>query len=217
MSTTSRTLTPRLPYPSHPARPSFSPDMEELVRTLQAEIPKIFESKEYEKQKNKIMEEFQKKQKDLFAGLEEDAKAKGFSIRKSVSGLMIVPMKKTGEPLTEEEYEALDNTTKEKIDEIGKQLQEKLNDIVREVREGEKNLKTMLVNLEREAVLAVVGHLMDDLKQKYRDHEKISAYLVDVTEDILNHLEDFKSQEEQTPRSRSCACRRASLRIPAIR
>jgi len=179
--------------------PLFHRDMEELVRTLQAEIPKIFDSKEYEKQKNKIMEEFQKKQKDLFAGLEEDAKAKGFSIRKSVSGLMIVPMKKTGEPLTEEEYEALDNTTKEKIDEIGKQLQEKLNDIVREVREGEKNLKTMLVNLEREAVLAVVGHLMDDLKQKYRDHEKISAYLVDVTEDILNHLEDFKTQEEQTP------------------
>jgi lon-related putative ATP-dependent protease len=173
--------------------------MEELVRTLQTEIPKIFESKEYEKQKNKIMEEFQKKQKDLFTSLEEDAEAKGFSIRKSVSGLMIVPVKKTGEPLTEEEYEALDEKTKGRIDEIGKQLQEKLNDIVREVREGEKNLKTMLASLEREAALAVVGHLMDDLKQKYREHEKISAYLVDVTEDILNHLEDFKTQEEQTP------------------
>ncbi|NJD54983.1 MAG: ATP-dependent protease [Nitrospirae bacterium] len=179
--------------------PLFYRDMDELVRTLQAEIPKIFESKEYEKQKNKIMEDFQKRQKALFTGLEEDAESKGFSIRKSVSGLMIVPMKKTGEPLTEEEYEALDSTTKGKIDEIGKQLQEKLNDIVREVREGEKTLKTQLAALEREAVLAVVGHLMDDLKQKYREHEKISAYLGEVTEDILNHLDDFKSQEEQAP------------------
>jgi len=179
--------------------PLFHRDMDELVKTLQSEIPKIFESKEYEKQKNRIMEEFQKRQKNLFTGLEEDAEAKGFSIRKSVSGLMIVPMKKTAEPLTEEEYDALDSATKEKIDEIGKQLQEKLNDIVREVREGEKNLKAMLVNLEREAALAVVGHLMDDLKQKYQAHEKISSYLVDVTEDILNHLDDFKSQEEQTP------------------
>jgi len=40
---------------------------------------------------------------------------------------------------------------------------------------------------------------MDDLKQKYQAHGKISSYLVDVTEDILNHLDDFKSQEEQAP------------------
>jgi len=179
--------------------PLFYRDMEELVKTLQTEIPKIFESKEYEKQKNKLMENFQKKQKALFTALEEDAEAKGFSIRKSVTGLMIVPMKKSGEPLTEEEYEALDDTTKEKIDEIGKQLQERLNDIVREVREGEKNLKTQQETLEREAALAVVGHLMDDLKQKYQEHKKISSYLADVREDILNHLDDFKSQEEQTP------------------
>jgi lon-related putative ATP-dependent protease len=179
--------------------PLFYRDMEELVKALQTEIPKIFESKEYEKQKNKLMENFQKKQKALFTGLEEDAEAKGFSIRKSVTGLMIVPMKKSGEPLTEEEYEALDDKTKEKIDEIGKQLQEKLNDIVREGREGEKSLKTQQVTLEREAALAVVGHLMDDVKQKYLGHEKITSYLADVTEDILNHLDDFKSQEEQTP------------------
>ncbi len=179
--------------------PLFFRDMEELVKTLQTEIPKIFESKEYEKQKNKLMEDFQKKQKALFTALEEDAEAKGFSIRKSVTGLMIVPMKKGGEPLTEEEYEALDNKTKERIDEIGKQLQEKLNDIVREVREGEKGLKAQQAALEREAALAVVGHLMDDLKQKYQEHEKISSYLADVTEDILNHLDDFKAQEEQTP------------------
>jgi lon-related putative ATP-dependent protease len=177
----------------------FQRDMEELIKTLRTEIPKVFESKEYEKQRNKIAEEFQKKQKDLFSALEEDAQNKGFSIRKSVSGLMIVPMKKSGEPLTEEEYEALDDRTKGKIDEIGKQLQEKLNDIVREVREGEKNLKKLLADLEREAALAVVGHLMDDLKQKYEDHEKISLYMSEVTEDILAHIEDFKAQEEQTP------------------
>jgi lon-related putative ATP-dependent protease len=177
----------------------FHKDMDELVKTLRAEIPKIFESKEYEKQKNRIMEEFQKKQKELFSALEEEAKDKGFSIRKSVSGLMIVPVKKTGEPLTEDEYEALDENTKAKIDEIGKSLQERLNDVVREVREGEKGLKTLLADLEREAALSAVGHLMDELKHKYQDHERITSYLNEVTEDILEHLDDFKAQEEQTP------------------
>ncbi len=79
----------------------FQKDMEELIKILKVEIPKVFESKEYEKQKNKILEEFQARQKELFSKLEEEAQAKGFSIRKTVSGLMIVPVKKGGEPLTE--------------------------------------------------------------------------------------------------------------------
>jgi lon-related putative ATP-dependent protease len=177
----------------------FHKDMEELIKILKVEIPKVFESKEYEKQKNKILEGFQAKQKELFAKLEEEAQSKGFSIRKTVSGLMIVPVKKGGEPLTEEEYEALDDKTKGKIDEIGKGLQEKLNDVVREVREGEKGVKSALSNLERDAALAAVGHFMDELKAKYKEHEKITAYLAAVTEDILEHLDDFKVQEEQTP------------------
>ncbi|MBI5075363.1 MAG: AAA family ATPase [Nitrospirae bacterium] len=177
----------------------FHKDMEELVKTLRVEIPKIFESKEYEKQKSQIIEGFQQKQKEYFSALDEDAKAKGFSIRKSVSGLMIVPIKKSGEPLTEEEYEALEESIKTKIDEIGKTLQEKLNDVVREVRDAEKNLKVLLAKLEREAALSVVGHLTDDLKHKYQSHEKIYTYLAEMTEDILEHLDDFKGQEEQAP------------------
>jgi len=177
----------------------FQKDMEELVKTLRIEIPKVFESKEYEKQKSRIGEEFQKKQRDLFSGLEEEAQAKGFSIRKTVSGLIIVPVKKTGEPLTEEEFDALDPETKKRIEEIGKALQEKLDDVVRAVREGEKLLKELLLKLERDAALSAVGHLIDDLKKKYAENGKIVGYLDSVQEDILEHLEDFKTVEEQSP------------------
>ncbi len=175
----------------------FHREMEELIKVLKVEIPKIFESKEYEKQRNTIVEGFQQKQKAMFAGLEEEAQAKGFSIRKAVSGLMIVPVKKSGEPLTEEEYEALDDKTKGKIDGIGSELQERLNDVVREVRENEKVVKKDLAQLERDAALSVVGHLLEELKRNYSTHEKITTYLTAVTEDILVHLDDFKTQEEQ--------------------
>ncbi len=177
----------------------FQKDMDELIKILRVEISKVFESKEYEKQKNRLVEEFQKKQKDLFSSLEDEAAAKGFSIRKTVSGLLTVPVKKTGEPLNEEEFEALDEKTRKKIEEIGKLLQEKLDDIVRAIREGEKLVKELLGRLEREVALSAVGHLIDELKSKYHDHEKITLYLEDVKEDVLAHLEDFKVQEEQAP------------------
>ena len=177
----------------------FQKEMEELINVLKVEIPRVFESKEYEKQKNLILEEFQKKQKDLFSQLEDEAQTKGFSIRKTVSGLLIVPIKKTGEPLKEDEFEALDEKTRKKVEEMGKLLQDRLDDVVRTLRDGEKFVKGILVRLEREAALSAVGHLIDELKNKYHKHERITAYLEDVKEDILAHLDDFKTAEEQTP------------------
>jgi lon-related putative ATP-dependent protease len=175
----------------------FKKDMEELLHSLKVEIPKVFESKEYEKQKQKILEEFQKRQKDLFSAIEEEAESKGFTIRRSMGGFFIVPVKKTGEPLTEEEFQSLDDDTKKKIEQIGKQLQEKLDDVVRALKAGEKLVKELLKKLEREVALSVLGSLIDELKSKYAGNEKLINYLEEVKEDILNNIDDFKVQTEE--------------------
>jgi lon-related putative ATP-dependent protease len=177
----------------------FQKDMDELIKILRVEIPKVFESKEYEKQKNQIIGESQKQQREIIQKLEEEAQEKGFALRKTASGLIIIPVKKTGEPLTEEEYGQSDETTRKKIDEIGKTLQEKLNDAIRIARESEKNVKAAMVKLEKEAAISAVGHLIDEQIEKYQDHGKIAVYLEAAKEDILEHLDDFKVQEEQAP------------------
>ncbi|RJQ57077.1 MAG: ATP-binding protein [Nitrospiraceae bacterium] len=178
---------------------AFQKDMSELIAALKQEIPKIFESKEYEKQRAKILEDFQQRQKKYFTGIEEEAREKDFTLRKTVSGLVLLPVKKTGETLSEEEYEALEPEVKSKIEAIGRELQEKLDDIIRIVREEEKKIKDMMNQLERQATLSSVGHRIDELKNKYKDNDSILNYLEEVKEDILEHLEDFKTQEEQAP------------------
>ncbi|MCI0468631.1 MAG: AAA family ATPase, partial [Nitrospirae bacterium] len=177
----------------------FQKDMDNLIATLRAEIPKVFESKEYEKQRSRIVEDFQNKQKELFTNIETEAQSMGFALRKAVSGFMIVPIKKSGEPMTEEEFGALDNKTKKKIEEIGKTLQERLDDVGRAVREAEKLVKGMLSSLEREVFLAAIKDSIEELEEKYKAYEKIMAYMRAVKEDILTHIEDFKTTEEQPP------------------
>lgn len=177
----------------------FQKDMENLINTLKIEIPKAFESKEYDKQRNRILEDFQQKQKEWFSAIEEEARAKGFAIRKALAGLIIVPVKRDGEPLTEEEFQALDSETRKKIDELGKMLQDKLDDVVRAVREAEKIVKDMLIRLERQIALDVLEQPIEELKKKYSFNEKIIEYLNAVKEDILNNLQDFKIQEEAVP------------------
>jgi lon-related putative ATP-dependent protease len=171
-------------------------DMEKFIKALKEDLLKLFESKEYEKQKTRIMDEFQAKQKELFGALEDEAARRGFSIRKTVSGLLIVPVKKSGDPLSEDEFEALPDKEKQSIEAIGKELQEKLNDVVRSVKDEEKKVKEQLEQLEREATLSAVGHYIEDLDAKYGEYEKIKAYLKEVRDDILDHIEDFKGGEE---------------------
>ena len=79
---------------------SFHKDMDEMISVLRQEIPKIFDSKEYEKQRASILENFQLKQKGHFTTLEEEAKEKAFTLRKTVSGLVLVPVKNTGETMS---------------------------------------------------------------------------------------------------------------------
>lgn len=178
---------------------TFQKDMDELINVLRQEIPKVFESKEYEKQRIALLEEFQLKQKALFSKIEKEAKEKDFSLKKTVSGLALVPVKKTGESLSEEEYESLEQKIRKKIDGISKQLQEKLDDAVRHIRDEEKKIKDKVTQLERQAALSSVGHWIDELKQKFNKYPEVITYLEDVKEDILEHLEDFKPHEEQAP------------------
>jgi len=175
----------------------FKKDMEELINSLKVEIPRVFESKEYDKQKSRILDEYQKRQKDLFSSLEREAESKGFTLKRTVGGFFIVPIKKTGEVLSEEEFQALDDKTKRKIEEIGKLLQEKLDDVVRTLRAGEKFVKELLKKLEREAALSVLGGLIDDIKAKYGGDDKLLGYLDTVREDILENIDDFKTQSEE--------------------
>jgi|WetSurMetagenome_2_1015567.scaffolds.fasta_scaffold00020_8 lon-related putative ATP-dependent protease len=178
----------------------FQKDMGDLVKNLMIEIPKTFESKEAEQQRNVIMEEFNRQQRTLITAVEDEAASRGFALKRSAQGYYIVPVsKKTNEPLTEEEFAALDDETKASSEEIGRMLTEKLNESGRIVRKSEKQMKEELAKLERHIALGSVGHFIDEIRDKHSDHPRIPEYLEAVQEDILSHLDDFRGVEEPAP------------------
>lgn len=177
----------------------FQREMAELIRILQQEIPKAFESKEYEVQKGKILEEFQQKQNEYFSRLDAEAKTHDFTIRKSPTGIMIVPLKENGELLSKEEYDALDEAERKRLEEIGRSFQEKLNDIARVLRDAEKLVKDMVTKLDRVIVHEILDPMIDGMKSKYAAIQKIVDYLDNVGEEVLTHIDDFRGSAEETP------------------
>jgi lon-related putative ATP-dependent protease len=175
---------------------AFQKDIDEMLKALKIEIPKAFESKEYETQKNKIIEEFQQKQAEYLTRLDSEAKEMGFTVKRTPTGVLIVPVKGGGDMMSKEEYEALDPKAKKKTEETGRFLQEKLNDVVRILREAEKIVGEMVTRLDRMVAMDLVGPLIETIRKKWADQEKVVQYLEDVKEDMLSHLDDFKATEE---------------------
>lgn len=173
-------------------------DMKELLEAMRSSIPKALDGKEYETNKTTLIEGYQEANASLFSKLEKEAEERGFALQRTVSGLVMVPQTE-GRDYTQEEYDALNDEERHKIDETRKELTEKLNDILRVVRENEKATKEMLAQLDRSRGLAAVGHHIDPLKEKYAAFPKVTTYLEEVQEDILLKLEDFKEQGQPQP------------------
>jgi lon-related putative ATP-dependent protease len=177
----------------------FQKDMQEFIARLKVEIPKVYEEKEYKRRKNAATEELQKTQRAMFEVLEREAESRGFKIKTAMGGFSLVAVGKAGEPLTEEEFNALDQGRKDALRENGKYIQEKLDDAMRTLKKEEKAAGEQLNEIERYAALYVLGHLVEDIKSKYANNEKLLAYLDAVREDILANIEDFKPSSEETP------------------
>lgn len=173
----------------------FARDMQELVAELQREIPRAFESEDYEKQKERILRELQEQRNAEFSRLEQKANAQGFALIKTAMGLGIAPVIE-GQMLTPEIYERLDAATRQSLEERQTALQGEMAESLRRVREMEKNTKRRLQDFDREIARFAVHHPMEELRQKYGHLEEVPEYLDEVQADLVENVEGFKSQEE---------------------
>lgn len=171
-------------------------DMKELIEAFRKDIPKALESSEYENRRAELLENYQAASNELFQELEKASEKLGFSLQRTVSGLVIVPQK-SGRNYTQEEYDALNEKKRLKLEKQGKELTEQLNEVLRQVRDQEKTTKEALAQADRDLGMSCLGHRLDPLREKYGELEKVVKYLESVQEDILNTLDDFKPQSTQ--------------------
>ena len=178
----------------------FKKDMEDFVEIIQNEIPKAFNSEDYEKQKTSIVTAYQNKRSGLLEQLSKDAEKQGFKVKKTNTGIYFLPII-DGKALSEEEYTELEEQEKVSIREKSEKIQIETLDIVRKMKEIEKQTEESINEWEHKIALLAVGVHMNELKGKYQNHEKIIAYLENVQQDILENLDDFieeQGMEEQS-------------------
>src|SRR3546814_7352758 len=101
--------------------------MRHLVEDLQTAIPAVFESEDYRNRKQVIDEEFKQRQESAFAGLQEKAQAHDVAMVRTPMGLALAPTRK-GEVLSPDEFRALPEDERKKLQSDLEQLQQELED-----------------------------------------------------------------------------------------
>ncbi len=174
-------------------------EMDDLVRNLKVEIPKAFDSKEYEQSMNALIADNQEQQQQLFSQLSEKARGMGFALEMSKMGVSLVPLH-NGKPITPEQYEALENGVKQEMEKKRTALQADINSFLREVREVNKASREKVNDLNRKVGLYVVGTRIEGIKEQYAGIPQVLSYLDDVQDYMLSNLDDFaeKSQEQES-------------------
>ncbi|MBC7252069.1 MAG: AAA family ATPase [Anaerolineae bacterium] len=171
-------------------------DMERLVDHLRLEIPRAFESEEYEKTRNQIAAELQKAQEEELSALGQKAGQLGFGLMRTASGLVPVPVV-NGQPMTPQAYNALPAEERARLTDIRRQLEEELNDAGRRIREREREARQKAQELDRQVASFACGPLIDELQETYQDLPEVVDYLEAVRQDIIERVTDFLPRKEE--------------------
>ena len=179
------------------AAEGFAKDMDEMVKACRVEIPKAFDSAEYERRKDRVLNDFQNKRDALLAKLREDAAARNFSVELTTAGIITIPII-GGKLMKREEYDKLPEEDRRRIKEETDALQQDVAKTMTTLRTAEKEIKERLRELDKEIAFFAIGHLLAELTAKHADNRKILDYLREVENDIVENLETFKSGEKQS-------------------
>lgn len=174
----------------------FKKDIEDIIEKLKLEIPKIFNTKEYEYHSRLLMSELETNIQKIIEELNEFSKPRGFKFQVTERGLMSVPMKQDGTLMKEEELGSLTAIEVKKLREDGLKLNQDSKDYIDKIKLCEENYKNKNEELDRNVGRSLVGFYGQYLLSKYGKDEKVQKYIDDLCNDIVNNISKFKVDED---------------------
>ncbi len=179
----------------------FKDDMDQFVEELQTEVPQAFEGKEYEKEQERIEQEFQQRSKVLFEKLAEKAEKRGFKLIQTAQGIAAFPII-DDKVVTPDQEMTISDEEREKIEKHQAKLQEEMRNTLRQIEQLQKKGKELIKELDQRIVSFVIDRFINELKEKYHKHKAVIELLKEARSSLLKNTQTFKQmrQTEQDPK-----------------
>ncbi|HET7375999.1 MAG TPA: ATP-binding protein, partial [Anaerolineae bacterium] len=175
--------------------PQFQRDIAALIVELREAIPKAFETKEYDEQRDTIVHDVEAKVQAELTRLEEYVARRNFQLVPTSSGLMLLPTV-NGKLISESELQLLKPDEQQKLIEQRNRLGEDVEEGVRRKRELEKGARDALRALDAETATYAVSHIVAELRTRYSDRPEVLTYLDALQADVIEHADNFRKGRE---------------------
>jgi lon-related putative ATP-dependent protease len=173
----------------------FARAMDDFVAATRREIPRAFESEEYDKRQRDILSEIARQRQHEEDELSSFAAQRMIALKTTLVGVASVPLV-DGKPITREHFEQLPDEQRAAIAQASAEVEERAAGYTRQLHQLEKEATRRVQELEREVASFATEPLFHELRERYRDLPEVLAYLDDVKADLLDNISDFRETEE---------------------
>ncbi len=174
----------------------YQKDIEALIEEIRTALSAIFESEEYQNQRQAIFEVFKEKQSNLFGELQEKAKAQDLALIKTPSGVAFAPTDEEG-VLSPEELKQLSEEERETISENINALQEELQKILQQVPTWQRETQERIKQLNKEMASFAISGLINELVKKYKEIDEIVDHIQQIQTQVIENADAFLPHQNQ--------------------
>jgi lon-related putative ATP-dependent protease len=171
--------------------------MKHLIEELRSTLPAAFERDEYRARREVLDQQLKSHNEEGFGGLQQRAEAKSITLIRTPMGLALAPQR-DGKVLQREDFEALPDEERTRIQHDLEEAQSELEAVMRQVPQWERDHREAMRALNRDTTGFAVANLIGGMRGHYADLPDVLEYLDAVERDIKENAEDFLPQPQQS-------------------
>jgi lon-related putative ATP-dependent protease len=178
--------------------------MEELLESISRDLHGMFDSEEYRRQRNVLIENTTSEQKARLKDFEKKVQEQGFALVQVQMGPLtrpqLVPVV-AGNPVDMDQLEGLveqgqfKQTDYENLQKLRTELAGEMEQLGKSFRNADRELRKRLSVLDRDLARPLVEEAVTDVRDAFQA-EGLPTYLDQVAEDVLENLGSFRDGQE---------------------
>lgn len=176
-------------------------DMKELVENIRNGLRAAFENEEYQNRSQALAQEFHEKQKEAFEELKRKAREHKMIAIRTPGGLAFAPAKDDeNEAMSPEQFDELSEEERRQIESKAEELQMEAHRLGQKMPLWQREIAEKQKRFNQEVTEYTIDPMINELKEKYAEHETVAEYLSSVRNDMIENVRSLFMGEEQQAR-----------------
>ncbi len=166
-------------------------DIDWAIDALKEELPKSFESKEYEEELTNIRKNIESKKEELAQKLVDEAQSHGLGVVFTPAGIKLLPL--VGRRIVSEEELYANPRLQESYERNLSEFEERFRDFIRELRELDHTLSDQVLELRNRVASYVVDKVFSRFEGRYMEYEGVYEYISKLKIELAKNSDLFLS------------------------